>query len=84
MKRFKKPCEITIHSEDEFVLSMLELNLENWAANEFKNSKGKPVANRKEWTDLWLLSKPHLILVNPGKHAYDSWIQGELAQRKKQ
>lgn len=84
LSRFKKPCEITICTEDEYVLSMLELNLGTWADNGFLNSKGKPVASQKEWMDLWLLSRAHLLLTFPGKHQYSAWIRGELERRKKE
>lgn len=82
LERFSRASEICIHSEDGFVLGMLERNLAVWAGNEFLTSKHRPVANRDEWMRIWSLSDRHLILTEPGKHAYTGWLQGEIQKRK--
>lgn len=82
LERFRQPCEITIHTEDIFVLSMIEQNLDRWAENDFMTSKGMPVANRKEWKKIWNLSTEHLLLGEPGKHTYTDWLKMEIKKRK--
>lgn len=82
LRRFVRPCEICICSEDEFVLNMLENNLAVWAGNEFLTAKRKPVANREEWEDIWKWSDGHLILTQPGKHKYTDWIRNEIRRER--
>lgn len=83
MGRFHEPCEICIHSEDTFVLNMMEYNLESWANHEFQTAKGKPVANQEEWMQIWELSKEHLILTEPGEHEYSGWLLSEMKGKEK-
>lgn len=82
--RFTKKCELHIHTENTFVLHMLQDNLKTWAVNGFVTSKGKPVANQEEWMEVWNLSREHLIVPEPGKHPYTGWLQGEIQKRKEQ
>ncbi len=83
LERFKEPCEIYIHTEDVFVLNMIELNLAVWAEKEFQTTKGKPVANQEEWAKIWDLSNKHLLLTEPGEHGYTEWLLTEMERRKK-
>ena len=81
--RLNRPCDVHIHSRNEYVLRMLENNLEHWAAAGFINSKGKPVANREEWEKLWQLGQEHLLLTEPaGKHEYSRWLLDEMGRRE--
>lgn len=82
LERMTKKCEIHLYAEDEFVLNMLEKNLDHWSENGFVTSKGKPVANQEEWIRLWELSKDQLILTEPGKHGYSGWLESEIQRRK--
>lgn len=82
LDRFNRPCEVCVCSEDEFVLNMLERNLAVWAGNEFLTTKNKPVANQREWMEIWRLSNMHLILTEPGRHDYTGWLRGEIERRK--
>ena len=82
--RLNRPCEVHIHAMNEYVLCMLEKNLEHWAAMGFIGSKGKPVANREEWEKLWQLGQEHLLLTEPagpGRHEYSRWLLDEMGRR---
>lgn len=81
--RLNRPCEVHIHTRNEYILRMLENNLEHWAAAGFISSKGKSVANRKEWEKLWQLGQEHLLLTEPaGKHGYSRWLLDEMGRRE--
>ena len=80
--RFEKSCEICICTEDEFVLNMIDHNIATWAENDFLTSKKKPVANQKEWMEVWKLIKRHKVLGKPGKHEYAEWIRREIKNRE--
>ena len=67
LERFRESCEIHVHTENEFVLNMIDTNLEKWAGNEFKTSRGKPVANQEEWMRIWGLSNKQLLITEHGR-----------------
>lgn len=80
--RFRQGCELHIHTENTFVLGMICRNLKTWAGNGFLTSKGKAVANREEWEEVWRLSREHLIAAEPGGHSYSGWLLEEIRKRK--
>lgn len=82
LKRLNQSCLVHIHTEDRFVLNMLENNLERWAGNDFKTTKGKPVESETEWRKLWEHQKKQILIPEHGAHQYENWIQGELKNEK--
>ena len=84
LERFNQKCEVTIHTENEFILSMMEHNLAKWSENGFLTAKGKPVANQAEWIRVWEASKNQVIHGEQGRHAYSGWLSGEIERRKEQ
>lgn len=78
LKRLNQSCEVHIHTEDRFVLNMLQNNLDRWAGNDFKTTKGKPVESEEQWRTLWEEKKKHQITTEHGTHQYEEWIKGEL------
>lgn len=81
--RLNQSCEVHIHSEDRFVLNMIEHNMDRWAANDFKNAKGKPVESEEEWRLFWKRSRGQLLRIEIGKHSYSEWIREEMERRRK-
>ena len=41
LDRLNQSCEVHIHTEDRFVLNMLDTQLEKWAGNNYLNAKGE-------------------------------------------
>ncbi len=76
--RVVKPSEIHIHTENAFILTMLEENLDRWEQNGYVTTKGEPVANGDLWKQLKEKAREHLLLSEPGKHEYSMWIQEQL------
>ena len=76
--RVVKPSEIHIHTENVFILTMLEENLDRWEQNGYVTTKGKPVENGDLWKRLKEKAGEHLLLSEPGKHEYSMWIQEQL------
>lgn len=76
--RVVKPSEIHIHTENAFILTMLEENLDKWEQNGYVTTKGEPVANGDLWKQLKEKAGEHLLLSEPGKHEYSMWIQEQL------
>lgn len=81
LERLNQPCEIHFHSENTFVLDMLKVNLDRWAAAGFVTAKGKPVANKEQWICIWGLSRKHMLVTEPGKHPYSGWLLEEMGKR---
>lgn len=81
LARIKQPCEIHIHSGNEFVLNMVDNNLSKWAAGGFLSSSGRPVANREEWERVWNLLRRQLTVTEHGSHAYTGWLRTEMERR---
>lgn len=82
LRRLNQSCEVHIHTEDHFILNMIEHNLEKWVASDFRTSKGRPVESEEHWRRLWELSQKQLILSECGKHSYSEWIQEEIERRR--
>lgn len=78
LARLNQSCEVHIHTEDKFVLNMMEHNLDRWAVNDFKTSKDKPVESEKHWRRFWDLQKKQMIIPEHGPHSYNDWILGEI------
>ena len=80
--RFCRPCEIHVHSEDGWVLAMLDKRLGKWAQCDYKDSKGNEIDHRAEWEAVHKLAKGHLLVPEPGRHSYSSWMESEFKRRK--
>ncbi|MFZ7343553.1 ribonuclease HI [Avibacterium volantium] len=47
----KEPCQVTLHSDSQYMKNGITKWIFNWKKNNWKSSTGKPVKNQ----DLWLL-----------------------------
>ncbi len=78
-ERFTKPCEITIHADDRWVLNMLSNNLDTWAKAGFCTNKGEPIGNRSLWEAIWkkktqIEQHGERINLEPGEHKYTRYM----------
>lgn len=81
--RITRRCEITICSENEFVLDMLVHNLKTWADHAFCLAGGKELKNKAEWEVIWERVKIHQVTVNTGCGSYLIWMREEMKRRKR-
>lgn len=81
MARIRKPCEITIYSENPWPLTQIKDQLKTWAAQDFLNAKGKPIANQKAWLHIWAAAQGHSIRTVAGKHEFTEWLLSEMRKR---
>ena len=49
LERFSGKAEVIIHSENFFVMNMLEHHLPIWEKDGFRKRDGKEIANKAEW-----------------------------------
>lgn len=82
MGRINQSCEVHIHTEDTYILNMIEHNLERWAANDFRTAKNKPVESKEHWRRFWELQREQLIICECGKHSYSEWLKKEIERKK--
>lgn len=80
LERMTKPSNITIHTEDLYVLKYLDM-IDEVAAGGFRKADGSPLNNRDLWVKVYDLSKPHKITAAAGSHEYSGWIRSELSRR---
>lgn len=84
MKRMNQPCEVHFHTQDAYVLNMVDKFLSTWAENNFHNSKGELVKNAESWEQLWQQVKMHEIVIEHGPHTYYKWMQDRMEKVKKE
>ncbi|RDY30168.1 RNase H family protein [Lachnotalea glycerini] len=81
----KKPCQVTIYVDSNYVESGIKTWMHNWYQTDWVNSKGNLVKNKDIWKPLHALSKLHFISVeNVKAHNYSAWLQDEIKKRRKQ
>ena len=79
--RMNRPSSICIHGPDDYVLNMIEHNLNKWAENSFRDSKGCPVKDADAWRQAWELLRPHKYCIERGRHEYSDWLTAELKKK---
>lgn len=84
LTRIKRSCEVHIHTQDAYVLNMVDKFLATWAENGFRNSKGEPIKNMDIWEQLWQQVKKHKIVVEHGPHSFHGWMQRQMEEKKKE
>lgn len=82
MGRLNQSCEVHIHTQDTYVMNMIERNLPLWAGNEFRNAKGELIKNHSQWSELWSCAQKHLLVMEPGTHSFYQWMQEEMKKEK--
>lgn len=78
MERLNQSCTVHIYTEDRFVSNMFSSNIDKWAGNGWRTSKGSEVENRVEWETFWKLTRGQLVRMVPGKHKYSEWMKGKM------
>ena len=62
IKCVNRPCHITIYTDSRYVVDAIEKGwLDNWMANGWKNSSGKPTKNIDLWKELRQLMEIHEV-----------------------
>ena len=78
LSQFKENAEITIHCEDEYVLTMMETRLPHWAAAGYRNTRGGEVKDRDLWELIWQKARYHKINTAAGRHQYIDALREKL------
>lgn len=81
LERMKKNSQICIHGPNDYVLNMIQLNLETWSKNDFRDSRGRAIKDGDAWKRVWELLKPHKYCIARGRHEYSDWLTAELKKK---
>ncbi len=84
LKRMIRPCELHIHTQDEYVLNSIDKYLHIWAANGYRNKKGDLVKNHFEWGRIWELLQGHLIVIEAGMHSRYSDMVTQMREKTRE
>lgn len=69
----KKPCSVKIYTDSKYVMNGIRKWIGGWKKRKWKNSQGKPVANK----DLWLL----LDRLCNYHDTYWQWVKGHSGDK---
>lgn len=85
VERVKPGTEIVVFMDSEYVAAALNNGwVHEWQKNEWKNSKGKPVANKEEWQNLLnLLGEREFSIQVQKEHEYKNWLENEVRKESK-
>lgn len=65
LERFRANAEVTIHSENRWVMNMLAHHLKAWEAADFKKRNKEAVANEEEWRRIAKCAHSMKLLIDP-------------------
>lgn len=81
LKRITKTCEIVIFTRSGYVRQGFLDWCSSWVENDWKNAKGKAVANAIEWQEtLKILGESVICEVSADAHAYSKWLEREIGK----
>ena len=68
LRRLRCPCDVTVISDSQYVVNALNGYIWNWVNNDWKTTKGQPVANQDLWLEMLYLIQIHNV--------HGEWIKG--------
>lgn len=68
LKALKKPCEIVLTTDSQYVKNGVTQWMDNWKKNNWKTANKKPVKNQDLWVQLNEALRPHKVSWN--------WVKG--------
>lgn len=84
LKRIAKPCKLVIHLECNYVATAFQRDwISQWKNNDWKNARGKPVADAEKWRSIeYLLNAHEFSVCYKEPHTYREWMQRELGGKE--
>ncbi len=61
LKALKRPCQVELYSDSQYVIKGMKLWVHNWLKNNWKTAAKKPVENQEFWQKLVEAAKDHDI-----------------------
>lgn len=86
LKRLVKQCDVMIIGCSLYLVTAVDQWLDNWLLHDWKNAKGREIANKEEWQELLkYIRKYRITFVEECQHEYLYWMKSETekAERKR-
>lgn len=80
----RRPCEIHLHSQNDYILGAVSRYLPRWAENHYQSAKGTYVRDHFDWAILHGRLEGHMIVPEPGMHMRYGEMLDEMEKRGKQ
>lgn len=81
-KRLRKDCEVCIYTDSQHIKTGINDWLEKWKQSNWRNAKGKEIANIQEWQQIYAYSeKYNIVMVNTETHSYRQWMKAEMEKK---
>ncbi len=86
LKRLNKLCNLNIYTDSAYLAAAFNQGwLENWIKNDWRNSRGEPVANMSEWQEMLnLLGRNTFEFHVKKEHSYYKWMRAEAEKMVKE
>lgn len=84
LKRLRKQCDVVVFGASNYIIAGINEWLEEWEAADWKNKKGKDIANLDEWKEVRDFMKAYRITTSSDKHSYSQWIEEETQKKERQ
>lgn len=82
LKRIQDKREITIWTDNTYLAAAFQQNwIAGWIERNWKNAKGKEVANRTEWESILQMLDGCVPEFRKEHHSYKNWLSGECERR---
>lgn len=85
LKRLREPCTLTIFTDSEYIAGAVEQGWpDRWEAADWRTSRGRNVANKELWQELYKLLKEHEAAFDTKNDiGYRSWLVTEINRKEK-
>lgn len=80
LQRLVHPCEVHVHTQNRYILTMMSTRLEEWKENGYRTARGDPVSNDEKWKQI--AETEHLLVPEPGSHPYLEWMLNEMRKNR--
>lgn len=81
VKRLKRPCHVTIHTNNSYVLTGIRDRMEWWKKEDWKNARGQEIKHADLWQKLYYELSIHETETGSSP-AYESWMMAEMKRRE--
>lgn len=82
LKRIRDKNNLTVWTENAYIAAAFRQDwISGWVQREWKNCKGKEVANRAEWESVLEGNVPQFRTGE--EHSFDAWLKREVGRRAK-
>ncbi len=61
LEALKRPCEVVLHTDSEYVRNGMERWIKGWVRNNWRNASKEPVKNFELWQRLLAAAAPHQV-----------------------